>query len=142
MEEVRYHVMRITPVEQVAIRYLMFNLMTSWFHRTLVDVGGLDDQTFIDSKISVTFSLFRRYEEITSLMATKHNVNKAREEVLLFTSPLMEYINLAVNKYGPKNYLSPHQARYLNDKIYNLKQKVEASSHHTYTKDEIDKVKR
>jgi len=137
------HVVKLSPVEQLALRYLMLNIYSGWMDRAIKDVGGLDDETFINKKASTTLTVFSRMNQLLDFLPTKHFYKKFKDQVLYIQPLTMTYINSALAYYSPqRNYLTKDENIYVQSVLEPLKEKIRQSSLNKYTKEEIDNAGR
>lgn len=140
--EQRYHVIALTPREQVALRGLLFNAFSGWIDKTIKESVGRTEEELTD-KSAYTYRLFCRYNDIIDYLANDENLAKAKPVCLTLTNETIKLMVIAVRGFDEKaNFLGPVKIESVKAYYAAVKDKVLESANHTYTKREIDIAKR
>lgn len=140
--EQRFHVLGLTPREQLALRGMLFNAFAGWIEKTITE-ADLYTKEKLKEKSAYTYKLFCRYNNIIELLATEDNLAKAKPTCLIIANETMKLIIVSVNGFDEKqNLVGSLKIDQIKNYYSKLKEKVEQSSQYSYTKQEIEKVKR
>ena len=139
---VKYHVLGLTPREQLAMRFLLKNAYVGWVDKVISEAQSFNTAER-EEKSSYTLKLFDRYNEIVQLLTTKEKYLKAKGVCLLLGSEGMKFVEIATKAFDAKNsYLTTKEVEMIKDSYDEIAEKIKVVVNYTYTKDEIEKAQR
>lgn len=137
----KFHVLGLTPREQLALRCLLFNSYSDWINKTIREaVTFLPDQ--VEEKASYTFKLFCKYNDIIDLLANEENLGRAKPTFLVISNEAIKLISIAVKNFNDKQHFLGDKVERVKPYYENLKKKVLESADHRYTRKEIEDAKK
>lgn len=137
----KYHVLGLTPREQLILRSLLFNAYAAWVDKVIKESHSSNEEQ-LDQKASYTYKLFCKYNDIIDLLANEENIGKSKPTCLVLNEEAIKLIGIAVRGFDEKNNYLGDKANYVMDYYPNLKEKVLQSIEHKYSKKEIEEAKK
>ena len=143
MSNEEYHVLGLTPKQQLCLRFLLLDLYCNFMEKQLQDLLGENTKELIKSKTYLLLSTFDKYNQLIDLLANKSTVAKVNPKLLTLAPIMMKNVSVAVESYESQgSNLKPADKQVVSAELPNLKQKVSQSKTYTYTLEEIEKIKR
>lgn len=138
----RFHVLGLSPREQLALRCLLFNAFAAWMDKVVKDASSFTVEES-NQKSSYTYKLFCRYNDLLDILASEETMSNAKPRCLILTADAIRLVGIAVRGFDEKShYLASAQVNQIKSSFSSVKEKVESSAQYSYTRDEIDKAKR
>ena len=133
------HILSLNGRQQLAIRYLLYNLYIGFSKKMMVDLQDNPTKETLAIKVGLLQDAFHKYNRLVELLITPSG-DQPRNKMLKLHPTFMKYVVFAVRGYDSANCsLKPSEASVVNSEIENLLELVEDSAQFTYSSEEIEK---
>lgn len=141
-EETKFHVLGLSPRQQMMLRILLYNLYCGFIDKSMRDVYQTENDNTYKVKTQMALSTFERYNQVIDLLANRSTIAKAKSKLLTIAPVMMKNIMIAVHGFDQENcYLDKDDINYIKSGFNELHEKITESIKHTYTMSEIEKIK-